>query len=204
MLASMLGLASVVAGGCASEIADHELGAVRSRLLDLIDQQAMDNLVRARRGEPMLHIDDAEVKGTGKWSLSLIASDTDGDTQALTTNSDADKLVLTGTEGFSLGGSATAAMDMAVTGKPVYDSRRLYARYRAFASSDIRVTRDESETVGALRVVSRPSLPDGHDAAVPDTVTYYSVENTPLARERYAALVMDTMTHAVDDQPAAQ
>lgn len=124
----MMALLLVVsATGCKSTRLSHDGNEVRGALLQLYEDQAMDNLIRARRNQPVVHLDFDGINVQESDSLSANYGGSQNSTQPL---AGAARAVATG---WNLGTSASNSATLSYDAKPVNNDTGIYDLYRDFA-----------------------------------------------------------------------
>ncbi len=185
--------AAALAGGCTPHRLGYDHREMRNELLKAYDEQLLDNLIRAKRGEPLLHIRYGEIKGTAATNAKLSGTIADKDTDSVngTTIIEGDE------DNTSASAEVSIASTMEVVGTPVLDDPELYEAYRAFARKFLRDGSGWDEIGDADRVLLHGRRRDIVPGGRPVT-RYYWVENATIAedltvRDELAKLVDRTM-----------
>lgn len=124
----MMALLLVVStAGCKSTRLSHDGNEVRGALLQLYEDQAMDNLIRARRNQPVVHLDFDGINVQESDSLSANYGGGQNSTQAIAA---AARTVATG---WNIGTKASNSATLSYDAKPVNNDTGVYDLYRKFA-----------------------------------------------------------------------
>jgi hypothetical protein len=109
--------------------------ASRNAILDLYTEQAMDNLVRARRNMPFVQLAYRGITVQDQDTLSCSLNETYGDTNAVTRGALAAVTTAVHTVSSSLmfGSSKSRAKTLSYSAEPVTDKNDVYELYLAFA-----------------------------------------------------------------------
>jgi hypothetical protein len=113
----------VAACGCRAQQLARDQDHIRNAVMDLHTNQIMDNLIRARKGLPILQLDYIHMTGT--------VTDT-GSTTAGYTHTDLNAVARTLTNLFNINGTATKVNQLTITAEPVTTAPEVYNAYLAF------------------------------------------------------------------------
>lgn len=134
-------LAFGVLPACTSQRLAYDHRVMRSKLLELYDEQLMDNLIRAYNGRPLLQIKYGVMNGTSKTNAELSGTIAGDNQETISIGNDDGTFSDKDTSNIS--GKASIESTMAISGTPVLDDPGLVQAYRDFAARYLRRTERE-------------------------------------------------------------
>jgi hypothetical protein len=149
-------VAICASGGCRSRQLAHDQDHIRHAVLDLHTSQIMDNLVRLRKGLPIVQLDYTNMTGTVTQTGNVNASATQSVVANRFFNIPAASLAASRvfTNGQGVGGSAQQVNQLTITAQPVLNSPEVYNAYLTFLKDEDHLRQScEPPSCGAAIVV---------------------------------------------------